>query len=200
MFKCVLVRLNWILMVDSDGAQEAQKNPTLRSLMKGNILILTVSRVIWSISGAVVRPYMSLYILALGGSKPVIGFSKDVHSITEFAEKVFREQVEAAGFEVGRDLDLPQVSLTVIGNADPDQPDALSLYVAISVYQPVYVDRLQRKLVVPTATILKPELTTQGRLLDTLREQVAFTVSMMRNFVKTADEYVAATEPPDHGH
>ena len=62
-------------MVDSDGAQEAQQNHTLRSLMKGNILVLTVSRVIWSISGAVVRPYMSLYILALGGSKPVIGFS-----------------------------------------------------------------------------------------------------------------------------
>ena len=51
-------------MEDSDGAQEAQQNHTLRSLMKGNILVLTVSRVIWSISGAVVRPYMSLYILA----------------------------------------------------------------------------------------------------------------------------------------
>ena len=62
-------------MVDIDGVQEAQQEHTLRSLMKGNILILTVSRVIWSISGAVVRPYMSLYILALGGSKPVIGFS-----------------------------------------------------------------------------------------------------------------------------
>ena len=74
-FKCRLGRLNRILMVDSDGAQEAQQNHTLRSLMKGNILVLTVSRVIWSISGAVVRPYMSLYILALGGSKPVIGFS-----------------------------------------------------------------------------------------------------------------------------
>ncbi len=72
-FKSVLVRLNRILMADSDRALEAQQNPTLRSLMKGNILVLTVSRVIWSISGAVVRPYMSLYILALGGSKPVIG-------------------------------------------------------------------------------------------------------------------------------
>ena len=164
----------------------------------------------WWVSAGPVLPKVpkpSDEMISLAGLKkfrlnaqPVIGFSKDVHSITEFAEKVFREQVEAAGFEVGRDLDLPQVSLTVIGNADPDQPDALSLYVAISVYQPVYVDRLQRKLVVPTATILKPELTTQGRLLDTLREQVAFTVSMMRNFVKTADEYVAATEPPDHGH
>jgi MFS family permease len=74
-FKCGLGRLNRILMADSEGAQEAQQNHTLRSLMKGNILVLTVSRVIWSISGAVVRPYMSLYILALGGSKPVIGFA-----------------------------------------------------------------------------------------------------------------------------
>ena len=56
-------------------AQEAPPNHTLRSLMKGNVLILTVSRVIWSVSGAVVRPYMSLYLLALGGSNQVIGLA-----------------------------------------------------------------------------------------------------------------------------
>ena len=132
-------------------------------------------------------------------AQPVIGFAKDVQSITEFAEKAFREHAEDAGFEIGQDLDLLQVILTVIGNTDPDQPEALSLYVAISVYQPVYVDRLQRKLIVPTATILKPELTTQGRLLDTLDDQVRFTVGMMKNFIQTADEYVAATGPPKPG-
>ncbi len=41
--------------------------------MKGNILVLTVSRIIWSMSMSIVFPYLSLYILELGGSKPIIG-------------------------------------------------------------------------------------------------------------------------------
>ena len=160
----------------------------------------------WVSAGPVLPkpPKPSDEMISLAGIKqfrlnvqPVLGFSKDVKSITEFAEKVFREQAELAGFEIGQDSDLPSVTLTVIGNSDPDLPEALSLYVAISVYQPVYMDRLERKLVVPTATILKPELTTQGRLLDTLHDQVRFAVGMMKEFVKTADHYVAVTEPPD---
>ena len=46
---------------------------TLRDLIKGNIKILIVSRIIWSLSMSIVTPYQSLYILDLGGSKPVIG-------------------------------------------------------------------------------------------------------------------------------
>jgi MFS family permease len=49
--------------------------------MKGNILVLTVSRVIWSVSGSIVYPYMSLYILELGGSKPQIGLVNAVAGI-----------------------------------------------------------------------------------------------------------------------
>jgi DHA1 family multidrug resistance protein-like MFS transporter len=42
-------------------------------MMKGNVLVLTVSRVIWSMSDTIVYPYLSLFILALGGSKNTIG-------------------------------------------------------------------------------------------------------------------------------
>lgn len=41
--------------------------------MKGNILVLTVSRIIWSLSSSIVWPYQSLFIQDLGGSKPIIG-------------------------------------------------------------------------------------------------------------------------------
>lgn len=51
----------------------AEQTGSIRSLMRGNILVLTVSRVIWSMSNSIVYPYLSLYILELGGSKPVIG-------------------------------------------------------------------------------------------------------------------------------
>jgi DHA1 family multidrug resistance protein-like MFS transporter len=52
----------------------AQHDMSLRSLMKGNVLVLTVSRILWSMGDALVLPYLSLYILALGGDKPTIGW------------------------------------------------------------------------------------------------------------------------------
>jgi hypothetical protein len=36
--------------------------------MRGNILVLTMSRVIWSMSNSIVYPYLSLYILELRGA------------------------------------------------------------------------------------------------------------------------------------
>jgi len=58
-----------------------QQSQSLRSLFKGNILILTVSRVLWSMSDALVLPYLSLYILALGGDKPTIGWVNAMGSL-----------------------------------------------------------------------------------------------------------------------
>ena len=59
-------------MTDNAGAAQP-KELTLRELMKGNILVLTVSRIIWSMSSSIVWPYASLYIIELGGSTVTIG-------------------------------------------------------------------------------------------------------------------------------
>jgi len=59
----------------------AQQDMTLRGLMKGNVLVLTVSRILWSMSDALVLPYLSLYILALGGDKPTIGWVNAMGSL-----------------------------------------------------------------------------------------------------------------------
>jgi MFS family permease len=42
--------------------------------MKGNVLVLTVSRVLWSMSDSLAWPYLSLYILFLGGTAEIVGF------------------------------------------------------------------------------------------------------------------------------
>lgn len=55
---------------------------SLRELLTGNVLVLTVSRILWSMSDALVLPYLSLYILALGGDKPTIGL---VNALGSFA-------------------------------------------------------------------------------------------------------------------
>jgi MFS family permease len=47
---------------------------SLRSIMKGNVLVLTVSRVLWSMSDSLAWPYLSLYILFLGGTAESVGF------------------------------------------------------------------------------------------------------------------------------
>jgi MFS family permease len=60
----------------------AKQGPTLRQLMRGNILVLTVSRIIWSLSMSVVFPYQSLFIQELGGSKPVIGMITALGNVT----------------------------------------------------------------------------------------------------------------------
>jgi MFS family permease len=59
-------------MVDI-AAGEPRKELTLTELMKGNILVLTVSRILWSMSSSIVWPYVSFYIYALNGDAPLIG-------------------------------------------------------------------------------------------------------------------------------
>ncbi len=58
-----------------------QTDKSLRDLLTGNVLILTVSRILWSMSDALVYPYLSLYILELGGNKPTIGWVNAMGSI-----------------------------------------------------------------------------------------------------------------------
>ena len=59
-------------MVDI-AAGEPHRELTLRELMRGNILVLTVSRILWSMSSSIVWPFVSLYIIELGGNAPTIG-------------------------------------------------------------------------------------------------------------------------------
>ncbi len=47
---------------------------SLRQIMKGNVLVLTVSRVLWSISDSINMPYLSLYIIFLGGDATTVGW------------------------------------------------------------------------------------------------------------------------------
>ena len=54
---------------------------SLRQIMKGNVLVLTVSRVLWSMSDSLCLPYLSLYIIALGGNAATVGWVNAVGSL-----------------------------------------------------------------------------------------------------------------------
>jgi MFS family permease len=64
-----------------DGQEAALENGSIRSLMKGNVLVLTVSRLIWSMSMSIVFPFLSLYIIDLGGTKPIVGMVNALGSV-----------------------------------------------------------------------------------------------------------------------
>ena len=64
------------------GQGGALEDGSIRSLMKGNVLVLTVSRVIWSVSMSIVFPFLSLYIIELGGTKPIVGMVSALGSVS----------------------------------------------------------------------------------------------------------------------
>jgi MFS family permease len=53
----------------------------IRDIMKGNVLVLTVSRVLWSMSDSLCLPYLSLYIIALGGTAATVGWVNAIGSL-----------------------------------------------------------------------------------------------------------------------
>ncbi len=54
----------------------------LRDVIKGNVLVLTVSSVLWSVSDTITYAYLSLYILSLGGDYITIGVVNSVAAIS----------------------------------------------------------------------------------------------------------------------
>lgn len=64
-----------------EGKEGALEDRSIRSLMKGSVLVLTVSRVIWSVSMSIVFPFLSLYIIELGGTKPIVGMVNALGSV-----------------------------------------------------------------------------------------------------------------------
>lgn len=57
----------------------------LRQIMRGNVLVLTISRVLWSMSDSLCLPYLSLYIIALGGSASTVGWVNAIGSLAAAA-------------------------------------------------------------------------------------------------------------------
>ena len=46
--------------------------------IQGNIKILMICRLLWSLSTSIVYPYFSYYVLALGGSSKEVGFISSI--------------------------------------------------------------------------------------------------------------------------
>lgn len=54
-------------------SKTSKKSLSTLSMLKGNMLIILICRCIWQFSTAIPRPYLSLYVLALGGDAGTVG-------------------------------------------------------------------------------------------------------------------------------
>jgi len=54
---------------------------TFFSYMKGNVLVLTLTRMLLFFSSRLVTPFFSLYVLSLGGTPAVVGLSASLASL-----------------------------------------------------------------------------------------------------------------------
>ena len=53
----------------------------IRDVIKGNVLVLTVSSILWSMSDSITYAYISLYLLSLGGDYVIIGVVNALSSL-----------------------------------------------------------------------------------------------------------------------
>ncbi|MAE62743.1 MAG: hypothetical protein CMJ18_00600 [Phycisphaeraceae bacterium] len=101
---------------------------------------------------------------------------------------VFRERLEQKGFRVHHDGNHPRLRLTVFDAQDTDQPDAVALTAVISVYQKVFMDRLDRQMTLPTITFGMTSLTTKDNVADTLKQLIWDTSDALAGTVHTASK------------
>ena len=111
----------------------------------------------------------------------------------EQVEKTVRDRLAGAGLEVEDDAKLPRVNLTVMVAQEPDQPKAVGLAVVIMVYQNATVHRIDRKLDVPTNTVIRHVLTSRSKLADAVARETRTAVELLIDTVRSAT--IAKTPP-----
>ncbi|MAE67578.1 MAG: hypothetical protein CMJ18_25250 [Phycisphaeraceae bacterium] len=72
---------------------------------------------------------------------------------TEAYRQVIRKALKESGFEISEDEDAPMLVSRVLVNEDPEHPGTIAIQHVIALRQRVVVDRLDRRLVVPTASV-----------------------------------------------
>jgi len=66
---------------DESSLRDAQVNIPKSDLLQGNFLVLLISRCLWQLSSAIPRPYLPLYVEALGGTAGDVGLVYSLASI-----------------------------------------------------------------------------------------------------------------------
>ncbi len=138
------------------------------------------------------RPDFSDENLSLGGVKRV---RLQIHRISKSLQDVgisqrdldeaFRDELKETGIRIVEDRDAPLAKLILFEVGDSDQPQAMGIGVILAVHQTVKLERLGRRLTIPTYTTTKVFITNEenaaARLEPVLRD-------VIRHFTRTVEQ------------
>ena len=114
-------------------------------------------------------------------SKPL----RDVGIGERDLDEAFRDELEETGIRIVEDRDAPLAKLILFEVEDSDQPQALGIGVILAVHQTVKLERLNRRLTIPTYTTTKVFITNEedaaARLEPVLRD-------VIRHFTRTVEQ------------
>ena len=97
---------------------------------------------------------------------PIRGDLTQLGVTTEHVAKVFKEEIQLAGFQILDDPHVPLIRLVAFSNHDEDQPEALAITFVIAFHQEISVKRIDQDLWAPTAFFSQTKLTTRQEAHD----------------------------------
>ncbi len=101
-----------------------------------------------------------------------IGFDDPVH------KRVLKKELEAADFVIGQAEDMPLMISRVVVNQDENHPKMLAIWHVVALRQKVRLERLDRRLFVPTASV-------SNVVLASREDAVAKLKGLMRQNLRT---------------
>ena len=117
----------------------------------------------------------------------------DTKQLTE----LLRQRLTEHGVELGEDdeEDLPVLNLDLNFATDPDLPEAIGVTGVLTLYQEVSIERLGRKLVLPTASVVSVRLTTLDKADQTIDLLIQSAATTFANTLKLAKAQERAARP-----
>ncbi|MAE67462.1 MAG: hypothetical protein CMJ18_24645 [Phycisphaeraceae bacterium] len=111
---------------------------------------------------------------------------KDAGVESRRLEKLISRWLLREGIELGDDPALPFLAVTILTDTDPDQPGSVAVTIIMAAHQRVHVDRIDRSLTVPTATMGNIALTTTDRLSDAVDRELQQTIRTLLGYIRWA--------------
>ncbi len=94
--------------------------------------------------------------------------------------------LEEAGIKIEEEPDLPRIVVKVFMATDEQQPQALSIGVVVAVHQRVRVRRLDRSLVVPTATVTQVAQASRETARDAVERELQVVAHALQRIIRVA--------------
>lgn len=92
------------------------------------------------------------------------------------AEALVEKQLDHAAINVVEEDTAPMLKIEIYGSTEPNVPSALAFLVSLKLVQPVTIDRLDEKMLVPTFTMVRGGMEASDRVRSTAEAELAAVV------------------------